>query len=104
MSEDKGPNMMGMLKQLRGMQKDLEAAQKELEKATVTAEAGGGAVRVTVSGDQKVNELEIDAALLESGDAQKLSRLVQEALNKALEESRQMAKEKLSPLSSGLSF
>ena len=88
----------GMMKQLRQMQKDLESAQKELKKATVSAEAANGAVKITVSGDQRVTKLEIADEVLADGDGAKLSRLLQEAFNQALEDSRQMAKERLGPL------
>jgi DNA-binding YbaB/EbfC family protein len=102
---DKKPglgDMAGMLKQLRQMQGELAKAQKELASETVTAEAGKGTVKVTVSGDQRVTGLEIDQSLLAAGDAHKLSALVQEAFNKALDQSREMAKKRLGPLASGL--
>jgi DNA-binding YbaB/EbfC family protein len=98
------PNMGGMLKQLRQMQKDLVKAQKELAKATVTSEVDGGAVRVTVTGDQRITALEIAPELLAAGDGDKLTRLVKQAVNQALEDSRKMAQDRLGPLSSGLNF
>lgn len=97
-------DMGGMLKQLRQMQDELVKAQKELAKETVTGEAGKGAVRVTVTGDQRVTDLQIDQALLSAGDVSKLTQLVQEAMNKALEESRELAKKRLGPLSQGLNL
>ena len=95
-------DMAGMLKQLKQMQSDLATAQKELAKETVTAEAGKGAVKVTVTGDQRVTDVQIDVALLAAGDAKKLSSLVQEAFNTALEDSRELAKKRLGPLASSL--
>lgn len=95
-------DMAGMLKQLRDMQGELAKAQKELAKQTVTAEAGKGAVKVTVTGDQRVTDLEIDPELLSSGDTKRLTKLLQEAFNKALDDSREMAKKRLGPLASGL--
>ncbi len=97
-------DMAGMLKQLRQMQKDLETAQKELKKATVNAEAGNGAVKITVTGDQRVTALEISDELFAEGDAQKVSRLLQEAFNDALEQSRQMAKDHLGPMAANLNL
>jgi DNA-binding YbaB/EbfC family protein len=94
--------MGGMLKQLRQMQADLVKAQKELAKETVTGEAGKGAVRVIITGDQKVTGVEIDASLVDTADTRKLAALVQEAANHALEASRELAKERLGPLSQGL--
>ena len=101
---DKLPNlgdMGGMLKQLRQMQSELVKAQKELAKETVTAQAGKGAVKVTVTGDQRVTDLEISPEVV-NADPQKLAQLVQEAMNKALDESRELAKKRLGPLSQGL--
>ena len=95
-------DMAGMLKQLRQMQGELAKAQKELAKETVTAEAGKGAVRVTVTGDQRLTDLEIDPELLAAGDTAHLSKLLQEAFNKALDDSREMAKKRLGPLTAGL--
>lgn len=95
-------DMAGMLKKLREMQGELAKAQKELAKETVTAEAGNGAVRVTVTGDQRVTSLEIDNTLINPGDTQKLAKLMQDAMNRALDDSREMAKKKLGPLSAGL--
>lgn len=104
MAEDKPGlgDMAGMLKQLRQMQKDLEQAQKELQKATVSAEAADGAIKITVTGDQRITALEIADDLLASGDAAELSRLLQAAFNDALEQSRQMAKERLGPMATSL--
>lgn len=95
-------DMAGMLKQLREMQGELVKAQKELAKETVTGESGKGAVRVTVTGDQRVTDLQIEPSLLVDGDAKKLSHLIQEAMNHALNESREMAKKRLGPLTGGL--
>jgi len=84
------------------MQGELARAHKDLAKETVTGEAGRGTVKVTVSGDQRVTELEIDPALLAAGDVRQLSLLLQEAFNQALDESRELAKKRLGPLASGL--
>lgn len=94
-------DMGGMLKQLRQMQTELVKAQKELAKQTVTADAGNGAVTVTVTGDQRVTDLTISPA---AAADPKLAHWMKEALNKALDDSREMAKERLGPLSQGLNF
>jgi nucleoid-associated protein EbfC len=95
-------DMGGMLKQLRQMQEELVKAQKELAKETVIAEAGEGAVKVTVTGDQRVTDVTISSEI--NGDSDKLSELIQEAMNKALDESRELAKKRLGPLSQGLNL
>lgn len=95
-------DMGGMLKQLKQMQSDLMKAQKELAKETVVGEAGKGAVKVTITGDQRVTNVEIDSNQIDAADTRKLSSLIQEATNNALEASRELAKERLGPLSQGL--
>ncbi len=96
--------MGGMLKQLRQMQKELVKAQKELAKEKVVAEAEGGEIRVTISGDQRLTDLHISPEFLASSDAKKLTSALQKAFNQALEDSRKMAQERLGPLSAGLNF
>ena len=52
---NKGPQMGqgGMMQQLQRMQKQMEEAQAKLAEETVTATAGGGAIKVVMTGDQK---------------------------------------------------
>lgn len=95
-------DMGGMLKQLRQLQGDLVKAQKELAKETVTAEVADGAVKIVITGDQRITSLEISPDV--AGDPQELSKLVMQGVNEALEASRQMAKDRLGPLSQGLNF
>jgi DNA-binding YbaB/EbfC family protein len=100
----KGSNPMGMMQQLQKLQEQMEATQAQLAEETVTASVGGGAVSVTVTGDQRVESVEIDSSLLEDGDVEMLQDLVLTAFNSALEKSRQLAADRLGPLASGLPF
>lgn len=93
----------GMLQQLQQMQEQVIKAQAELASEEVSGAAGGGSVRVTVTGDQRCTAVEIDAALLQEGDVEMLQDLILAALNNALEESRQLAFKRLGPLSGGIS-
>ena len=94
----------GMMAQLQRMQQQLAEAQEALADETVTATAGGGALKVTMTGDQKCREVLIDPALLEDADAEMLQDLVLSAVNLALDQSRELASEKLGPLAGGLPF
>ncbi len=96
--------MGGMLKQLRKMQKDLVKAQKELAKESVIAEAEKGEIRVTISGDQRLTDLHISPDYLAANDAKKLTVVLQSTFNQALEASRELAKDRLGPLSNGMNF
>ena len=100
----KGGNPMGMMKQLQQMQEQLLAAQASLAEETVTGTAGGEAVKVTLTGDQRCTAIEIDPGLLEDPDIEMLQDLLLTATNNALESSRNLAQDRLGPLTSGLSF
>lgn len=103
----KGPKMqnpMGMMQQMQKLQEQIEATQAKLAEETVTATAGGGAVKVAVTGDQRCHSIEIDSVLLQDGDVEMLQDLILAAVNAALDKSRDMAAERLSPLAGGLPF
>jgi DNA-binding YbaB/EbfC family protein len=99
-----GKGQGGMMAQLQRMQQQLAEAQAALAEETVTATAGGGAIKVTMTGDQKCREVVIDPALLEDADAEMLQDLVLSAVNLALDQSRELAAQRLGPLAGGLPF
>ncbi len=92
----------GMMNQLRKMQEQMAQAQAQLAEETVTATAGGGAVKVTMTGDQNCKAVTIDPDLLKDADAEMLQDLILTAVNLALEQSRKLQEERLGPLAGGL--
>jgi len=97
-------NPMGMMGQLQKLQEQIQQVQEQLAEETVTATAGGGAVKITVTGNQHCRGVEIDPALLQDADVEMLQDLVLTAFNNALEASRNLAAERLGPLAGGLPF
>lgn len=93
------PNLQGMMKQ---MQEKLAQAQSALERMTVTADAGGGMVKVTANGRQQIMKIEIEKEVVNPDDIDMLEDLVVSAVNKALEESTKMAQEEMAKATSGL--
>jgi DNA-binding YbaB/EbfC family protein len=96
------PDMQGMMKQVQQLQEKMERVQAELERKTVTAEAGGGMVSVTVNGKQEVVSIRIDAEVVNPAETDMLEDLVVSAVNKGLEESRRMAQEEMAKVTSGV--
>jgi DNA-binding YbaB/EbfC family protein len=94
-----GMNMMG---QLQKLQEQIQETQEKLKEETVTAAAGGGVVKITVTGDQRCLGVEIAPELLEDADVEMLQDLVLTAFNSAMEASRELAAERLGPLAGGL--
>ncbi len=100
----KMPGGTGMMGQLQKLQEQIEQAQAKLADETVTATAGGGAIKITVTGDQRCKAVEIDPAILEDADVEMLQDLVLTAINAALDKSRDLASDRLGPLAGGLPF
>lgn len=94
----------GMMAQIQRLQKQMEEAQAALAEETVTATAGGGAIKVTMTGDQKCKAVEISPDLLKDADAEMLQDLVLSVVNLALDQSRELAAQKMGPLAGGLPF
>jgi len=101
---NKAPKGMNMMGQIQKLQEQVELAQAQLAEETVSASAGGGAVKITVTGDQRCRAVEIDPEVLQDADAEMMQDMILTAFNSALEKSRQMAAEKLGPLAGGLPF
>src|SRR4030042_1133061 len=94
----------GMMQQIQKLQEQLVQAQEQLAQETVDYSAGGGAIKVVMSGDQHCQSVEIDPELLKDIDIEMLQDLVLAAVNGALDASRAMASERLGTLAGGLPF
>lgn len=92
----------GMMNQIKRLQEQMEAVQAQLAVETVTATVGGGAIKVTMTGDQKCKAVEIDPELLKDSDAEMLQDLLLSAVNMALDQSRQLQSDRMGPLAGGL--
>jgi nucleoid-associated protein EbfC len=99
-----GGSQGGMMQQLQRLQQQMAEAQEKLAQETVEATAGGGAVKVTVTGDQKCKSVEIDPELMKDADAEMLQDLILTAVNLALEKSRELQEQVMGPLAGGLPF
>jgi nucleoid-associated protein EbfC len=94
----------GMMQQIQRLQQQMAEAQERLAVETVSATAGGGAVKVTVTGDQKCQSVEIAPELLKDVDAEMLQDLIMTAVNLALDKSRELQQQVMGPLAGGLPF
>ena len=99
-----GGGQAGMMQQFQRLQQQMAEAQEQLALQTVEASAGGGAVKVTMTGDQKCQSVEIAPELLKDADAEMLQDLVLTAVNLALDKSRELQEQTMGPLTSGLPF
>ena len=94
----------GMMQQIQKLQKQMEETQAKLAEETVSATAGGGAIKVTMTGDQKCKSVEISPEFLKDADAEILQDMVLSAVNMALDQSRELQQKMMGPLAGGLPF
>jgi nucleoid-associated protein EbfC len=77
--------------------------QKELQKQIITIETGDGAVKVEISGEQKLKKIHIDPEYVDLEDIGQLERWLEDAVKEAINESQRIAAEKMQPMMGVLS-
>jgi nucleoid-associated protein EbfC len=97
-----GMDMGALLKQAQQMQAEMMKAQEQLADEVVEASAGGGMVKVKMSGDLQLREIAIDPEAIDPEEAELLSEMVQAAVNEAIRAAQELAASKMGPITGGL--
>jgi len=92
--------LAGLMQQAQKMQEDMQKTQEELARLEVTGEAGGGLVKVTMTGKHAVHRIEIDPSLME--DREMLEDIVTAAVNDAVNRVATMMQERMSEMTAGI--
>ena len=95
-------NMMGVLKQAKELQSRVGEVQAELAAKRFTADAGGGAVTVTVDGKGTVVDVKIAPSA--TGDVELLEDLIKAAVCAAMGKSQDAMKQEMAKLTGGLNI
>ncbi len=91
-----------IMRQAQELQAKLAKAQEELSKTTLEASSGGGAVKVTINGQQEIQSIKISPEVIDPSDVELLEDLVLTAVSEALNKSQELAAERLGGLTGGL--
>ncbi|MDG6774920.1 YbaB/EbfC family nucleoid-associated protein [Thiomicrorhabdus sp. ZW0627] len=91
-----------LMKQAQEMQKNMQAAQQEIAEMEVTGEAGGGMVKVTMTGKHELVKVELDDALMD--DKEMLEDLFAAAVNSASRRVEEVTQEKMGGLTDGMNL
>jgi nucleoid-associated protein EbfC len=76
--------------------------QKELQKQVIEVEKGEGAVKVEITGEQKIKKIHIDPDFVDLDDIGQLERWVEDAVKEAIQASQRLAAEKMQPMMGAL--
>jgi len=93
--------MGNIMKQAQKMQERMQKAQEELANAETTGEAGGGLVKVVMTGRHDVKSVAIDDSLMEE-EKEILEDLLAAAVNDAVRKIEAASSEKMSGLTAGM--
>jgi len=93
--------LAGLMKQAQAMQDNMKKAQEAIAAMEVEGEAGGGLVRVTMTGRHDVRRVSIDASLL-GEDKDMLEDLVAAAVNDAVRKVEAASQKKMAGMAAGL--
>ena len=96
-----GFDLNALMKQAQQMQADMAEAQDKLKHETVEASAGGGMVKVKMSGDLRLLEIAIDPQAIDPEDAELLQDMVLAATNEAIRSAQELATSKLGGIAGG---
>ena len=97
-------NIQQLARQAQKLQDDMEAVSKELETKEDEATAGGGAVKVTVTGKMELTKVEISPEVVDPEDVEMLSDLVMAAANEAIRAAAKEKEDKMETISGGLNI
>jgi DNA-binding YbaB/EbfC family protein len=86
---------------IQQLQARLAKAQEELANMVIEVSSGGGAVSVTVDGQQKIKSIKISKEVVNPEDVEMLEDLVLSAVTEAIAKSQEAASKQLGGLTGG---
>jgi DNA-binding YbaB/EbfC family protein len=95
-------NQAQMMAQVKKMQAEMERAQTDLASTVVTGSAGGGAVNVEMTCDNRVNAVKLSKEAIDPEDAETLEDLLVVAFNDAVKKAKETSEKRLSSVTGGL--
>jgi DNA-binding YbaB/EbfC family protein len=95
-------NIAQIAKMAKQVQAQMAQAQDELKETTLEVTAGGGAVRIVITGAQEVRHVQIDPSAVDADEVEMLQDLVMSAVNEAIGRSKALERERMSSIAGGM--
>jgi len=86
------------------MQTKMAEMQEQLKDETVDASAGGGVVRVVLTGDIRVKEVHIDPSVVDPDDVELLQDMVAAAVNEAIRAAQELSSSRMAEITGGMNI
>ena len=97
-------NLQKLMKQAQAMQANMAQAQAKLAEKQFVAEAAGGKIKETATGNGMISAISIDPAVIDPDDAEFLQSLLLKAVQDALTGAQKMAESEMRKVTGGLGF
>ena len=97
-------NMAGMMKKVQKMQADMEKMQEELKQRTLEVAAGGGAIKVVISGAKEIRSLKINPEAIDPDDVEMLEDMLIAVFNEAVKKVDDMTASEMGKITGGLNL
>jgi DNA-binding YbaB/EbfC family protein len=95
--------MGNLMKQAQKMQEDMQKAQEEVANMEVEGQAGGGMVKVVMTGRHEIRKVSLDDSLMQD-DKEMIEDLLAAAVNDAVRRVEQQTQEKMAGITAGLNL
>ena len=97
-------NIQSMMKQAQKMQAKMAEVQEALKDEVLEASAGGGMVKVTITGELEVRSIVIDPAAIDPEDSEMLQDMVTAAVNEAIRSAQELAARRMGEVTGGMNL
>ena len=94
--------MVSMIQKAKKMQEDMKIAQEEIKLTLCQGESASGSVKITLTGEYRVTNMQIDESLLT--DKEVLEDLIMIAFNDASSQINEISKAKLKNVTGGINL
>lgn len=95
-------SMNNLMKQAQRMQRQMEEKSKEIENSEWEGTAGGGAVKVKVSGKKEIVSVKLSEEVVDPDDIEMLEDLIVAAANEALRQAEKASSQVMESLTGGM--
>ena len=92
------------MKQAQKMQAKMAQVQEELKNEELEASAGGGTVKVAITGDLQIKSITIDPSAVDPDDVELLQDMTTAAVNEAIRAAQELQQRRMGEVTGGMNI